>query len=84
MTAGNKQIQQTKTKRTKTPRSLSEQSSQLKAIEEQLQQKIAHRQPKEDLAQLQERLNLLLANIGKLNRELKLTCLKTGAENQKV
>ncbi len=50
----------------------------LKENREQLQQEIARRrQAKEDLTQLQARLNILLANICKLNQELKLTYLKT-------
>jgi PAS domain S-box-containing protein len=84
LTDANKQIQQTKTKQTQIHRSQSELSSQLKTIEKPLQREIARGRAKEDLAQLQARLNLLLANVGKLNKELKLTCSKTGAENQKV
>jgi PAS domain S-box-containing protein len=78
LTAANKKLQNKVTRQKQAEKALKENR-------EQLQQEIARRrQAKEDLTQLQARLNLLLANICKLNQELKLTCLKTGTENQKV
>jgi len=71
LTAANKKLQNKVTKQKQTEKALKENR-------EQLQQEIARRrQAKEDLTQLQARLNILLANICKLNQELKLTYLKT-------
>ena len=71
LTAANKKLQNKVTKQKQAEKALKENR-------EQLQQEIARRrQAKEDLTQLQARLNILLANICKLNQELKLTYLKT-------
>ena len=71
LTAANKKMQNKVTRQKQVEKALKENR-------EQLQQEIARRrQAKEDLTQLRARLNILLANICKLNQELKHTYLKT-------